>query len=360
MRNHGPGFKLIALVGALAVLAGCTSGANSRAGGEEPVRAGQGFKLKPVSGFASPPPASLVAAAKAEGGEVVWYESTPDARIPRLVKGFVKRYPWARVRHVNLAGSILNGRVAQETEAGVASADVAMNDAAPELAARNLLLDVDWKSIGIPDGMPRTKHAVATAATIYCIQYNTKLVSAEEAPKSFDDLLDPKWKGKVGYYGQPYFFSHLVTAWGSKKTDEYVEKFAAQNPKAYTDTESLTQFVAAGDVPVALTVYQTYLRGKEIGLPVEANLPDPATMTLLYTTIPKTAAHPNSAKLFINWLHSEEGQKAYMGVARRGNPLYPDSEYGKLVAGRKLATWGPDQAEQQTEWLKKYADQLQR
>lgn len=360
MRNHGSRFTLVTLIVTLVALMGCTSGGAPRADRVQSVKAGGGLKLKPVSDYASPPSPSLVKAAKAEGGEVVWYESTPDPLIPSIVKGFVKKYPWAHVRHVNLAGSILNGRVAQETEAGVASADVAMNDAAPELAARNLLLNVDWKKVGIPDGMPQTNHAVATAATIYCIQYNTKLVKPGDAPKNFNDLLDPKWKGKIGYYAQPYFFSQLVTAWGSKKTDDYVKKFAAQKPKGETDTQSLTQFVAAGDVSVALTVYQTYLRAKKDGLPVGANLLNPQPLTLLYTYIPKTAKHPNSAKLFINWLNSEEGQKAYMGVAERGNPLYPGSAYAKLVAGKQLATWGPNQAAQQTQLLKKYADELQR
>jgi ABC-type Fe3+ transport system substrate-binding protein len=97
----------------------------------------------------------------------------------------------------------------------------------------------------------------------------------------------------------------------------------------------------------------------EKGLPIGVNIPDPVAMTMLYSYLPKTGKHPNAAKLFLNWLGSEEGQAAYMKVAKRGNPLYPDTDYGKIVKGKELASWGPKDATTQTEWLKKFQDQLQ-
>jgi iron(III) transport system substrate-binding protein len=351
--------KLAGLASAALLLAACSSGATPAGPSAASATGGQEFKLQPVSGFAAPPSNALIEAAKAEGGEVVWYESTPDNLIPDVVEGFTEKYPWARVTHVNLAGSLMNARVAQEVQAGAVSADVGTNDAAPELVARDMVLKVDWDEVGIPEGMPTTDYAVATAATIYCIQYNTNLVSEAEAPKTWDDLLDPKWKGKIGYYAQPYFFSQLVSLWGSEETQAYVDKFAAQEPTPVVDSAAVTEFLAAGDYPVALTVYQTYLRGQENGLPIGVNIPDPAAMTILYSYLPKTAAHPNTAKLFLNWLGSEEGQTAYMKVAKRGNPLYPDTEYGEIVAGKELASWGPEDAATQTEWLKTFQDQLQ-
>lgn len=349
------------LAAAVIMLAACASGTDqSGSGGGEPAEGKGGLTLKPVDGYATSPPDSLVEAARAEGGELVWYENTPSQEISKVTDKFVERYPWATVRHVKLGGSILNGRVAQEVQADAASADAAMNDAGPELAARDMLLPVDWDKLGMPEGMPRTKYAIASASSIYAIHYNTNLVSDEEAPKSFKDLLDPKWKGKIAYYAQPYFFSHLVTAWGEQRTTEYVDKFAEQSPRPYDDTDQMTQAVASGDTPIALSVYHSYLRAKADELPVAANIPEPTTMTLLYSYIPRTAEHPNTGKLFLNWLNSKEGQKVYTDVARRGNPLFPDSEYGRLVEGKEMVSWGPNEAEEQTEWLEKFADRIQR
>jgi iron(III) transport system substrate-binding protein len=359
MTRYRSAIKIAVVCCALVLVAACSAGSRGDSVTDR-VDPGSGLTMKPVTEFASPPPESLVDAARAEGGELVWYESTPDGLIPELVRGFIDRYPWAHVRHVALNQVNLNARVAQETTAGAVSADVAMNDAMPELAARGLLLDVDWSAIGISAGIPHTNSAVATAATIYCIQYNTNLIKENDAPRKFEDLLNPQWKGKIGYTAQPYPFAQLVAYWGSDRAVEYVNKFRTQDPKANNNPDALTQFVAAGDVPVAVSGYHQYLRGQEIKLPVGATIPDPTPLTLLYATIPKTSAHPNTAKLFINWLNSEEGQRAYTAVAKRGNPFYANSEYGRLVAGKQMATWDPNQAAEQTHWLATFADSLQR
>ena len=74
----------------------------------------------------------------------------------------------------------------------------------------------------------------ATRISYYCMAYNTDQVSAADVPKTFEDLLDPKWKGKMAWRigsesGTPLFITNLRTAWGEEKADEYLKKLAEQD-----------------------------------------------------------------------------------------------------------------------------------
>lgn len=343
---------------AACVLAGCSSGSSNKGGG--PGSASESVDIRQASTFAAAPPASLVSKAKAEGGVLTWYESTPDSQVASVMNAFEKKYPFAHVSHVKLAGAALASRVAQESQAG-STADIATDDAASiqTLTERAAVEGVDWGKLGIPRQLTPTRYGVVTAAVLYALLYNKNSVTGADIPKNWNDLLDPKWKGKLGAWVQPFAMAELVPAWGAAKVSEFVRKFAAQRPMTYQDTFPLAQGVGADEVSVALGIYHSAQPAIASGAPIGVNIPDPAAVTLLYSFLPKKGKHPATAQLFINWLDSQEGATAYEQATYRGNPLLPGTKTGALVKGKKLSDFGPNEAAGLLKYLKQFATVLQ-
>ena len=156
--------------------------------------------------------------------------------------------------------------------------------------------------------------------------YNTSLVKAEEI-RSFDDLLDPKWKGKIGL-SDPRTPGSGASIWAYMmqiKGEEYLRKLIGQKPFITRDLRLLAENLAKGRVAIALGIgYSESLPFVKAGLPVSA-LPTPKEG--LYTTggyghltIIKNAPHPNAARVFVNWLLGKEAQDIFskaMGAPTR-------------------------------------------
>jgi iron(III) transport system substrate-binding protein len=150
----------------------------------------------------------------------------------------------------------------------------------------------------------------------YVIMYNKKLVSEAEKPKSWKDVLDPKWKGKVAYAdasksGSSYT---LLVAWlsiyGKNETGwKFVEDLLRQC-KVLPKSSMTYQGVANGEYPIGLTFEQAafdYLKG---GAPIGLIYPSEGTaITLDGSAVIKNAPHPNAAKLFLDWTVSKEMQQ---------------------------------------------------
>lgn len=156
--------------------------------------------------------------------------------------------------------------------------------------------------------------------------YNTGLTKAEEI-RSYDDLLNSKWKGKIGYL-DPRTLGSGTATWAflwQHKGEDYLRKLAGQDLLLSRDQRQLADSLAKGKITlnVGLTYY-SYLPFLKAGLPIKP-LPEPREGT--YTScgsgalsIIKNPPHPNAARLFINWLLSKEGQETYgkaMGQATR-------------------------------------------
>jgi ABC-type Fe3+ transport system substrate-binding protein len=155
-------------------------------------------------------------------------------------------------------------------------------------------------------------YGVGLHQTVYVIGYNTKLVSPAMAPKSYEDLLQPRWKGQLGWDMEEYYlFGALLKAKGKEKGMEFWRRLAEQKINFRKGYTLITELVSAGEFHVAVSLYQhrvdEYI---DKGAPVQWVAPnplvggDPNTISLL-----KNAARPNAAKVFIDFMLSTEGQK---------------------------------------------------
>ena len=281
--------------------------------------------------FASParaeaPPAvaitaQLVDAAKKEG-TVVLYSSMDLPVGEKLGKAFEAHYPGIAVQIERSGSERLFQRVAQEFASNIHAADVINSSDASHF--------IPWKKNGWlapyvsediakyfpveyrdPDGMFATSRIWLSS-----IAYNTNLVKPEDAPKSFADLLDPKWAGKM-VKGHPAYSGTIMTATFETVRElgwDYYEKLSKQRVMQVQSSTDPPKKLSLGERAVMAdgNEYGIVLL-KEAGQPVEPVYPTEGTPTISGPTgIFASAPHPNAARLFQAWLHTRETQQFFI------------------------------------------------
>jgi iron(III) transport system substrate-binding protein len=280
-------------------------------------------------------------------GEVVWYESSPESQFAVVAAAFHNRYPKVKLDQVRLRGGDTGTRIIAESQADAPTADVATTGLEILMAIdeRGFLMKSNWKELGISPKLIATPYALISMASIYCLDYNTKLVSALDAPKNWEDLLQPKWKNKIGIWQKPSALALLTPAWGEAKVITFAQKLAEQNPVSFQSSFPLNDAVAAGEISVGVTIYHSAAAAVKKGAPLKLVFCDPTPYEPLCSAIPTKAKHPNAAKLFMSWLLSPEGAEAYERATDRGNPWIAGTEANKLLSGKNLSTFRPEQSE---------------
>lgn len=330
--GHLPGLLALGLAGSV-VLAGCGG-----AGGEETA-------AQPSGGSAAG--GSLDAVCEAAAGEeqaALWYESSLPEQTDMIITAFNDTYPEVEVEHLRLAGgNAISAQIITESQAGARTADMATGtvDQVAELASRDLVQNLEKADLGITDEeLLSVPYAVSTTTTFPVVVYNTDLVDDDEAPSTWKELVDPKWKGQMGGYTRDgLFFANLVPEWGEAETDAYVEKFAALHPVLAESTFALAQEIGAGARPIGLGIYHTAFDVQKTGAPIAIKVLDPAPLGPLYSVVTESSVSPQSAKCFVGWLATEEGAMAYEGATSRGNHLVPGTKTADLLEGVTTTTY---------------------
>jgi iron(III) transport system substrate-binding protein len=170
------------------------------------------------------------------------------------------------------------------------------------------------------------------------IGYNTKLVPKGEAPKNWEDLLNPRWKGKLGMDDEEYFWhAGMLKYWGEDKGRKYMESLSRQGLQFRNGHALLADLMSVGEFPVAVVIYPDQIEQMKLkGQPVEwVKTTDPILVNLAPVSVAAKAPHPNAAKLLMNYGISKEGQEI-LQKARRASarhdvmPLVPDMDPTKL------------------------------
>jgi iron(III) transport system substrate-binding protein len=269
------------------------------------------------SGVAVAQDAKLVEAAKKEG-KVVWYTSLALPTAERLAKAFEAAYPGVKVE-VNRTGSerILQ-RVMQELQANIKTVDVIHTSDAghfvllkeKKLLARHTPPGVERFPAGFKD---KDGYYYGLRATVNAIAYNTKAVTAAEAPKTWKDLLDPRWKGKLvtahpGYSG--VIATHVLALVNLLGWD-YFKQLAQNQLMLVQSANDPSGVVASGERPVAVDGGDyTFYQIKKKGNPVEIVYPkEGVPLVISPTAITAFAPHPNAARLFTDFSFGRELQQ---------------------------------------------------
>jgi iron(III) transport system substrate-binding protein len=272
----------------------------------------------------------LVAAAKREGA-LNLYASMAEKDLRRLVAEFEKRYG-VKVNVWRSGKNKVLQRVVTEARAGRFEVDVVHNPSPEmELLHRERLLQPvrsPYQDKLIPEAVAPHREWAGPRVYIFVQAYNTRKVKRDELPKSFSDLLDPRWKGRLAIEGkeQEWFFT-LVHAMGEESGLRLFRELVAKNGLSVRSGNALlNNLVVAGEVPLALTLY-SYLpeQSKRAGAPIDWLALKP---TIAYTDgigVTKHAAHPNAAVLFYDFVLSD-GQALLAGlnhvVSSRSNEPY--------------------------------------
>lgn len=153
----------------------------------------------------------------------------------------------------------------------------------------------------IPQAIPSHKEWIATRLNIFTCAYNTKLVKKEELPKTYQDLLDPKWKGKLSVEADDSdWLAETVMKMGEEKGLALFREIARKNAVSVRKGHTLlSNLVASGEVPLALTVYNYKIEQmKNAGAPVDWFALDPTIARPNANGVARNAPHPHAALLF--------------------------------------------------------------
>lgn len=259
--------------------------------------------------------AQLYAAAKKEGAVIIW--GPTDAVIyQRMQEALDKQYPGIKIEHFESIPEPVVQRVIAETQAGKPPAVDIMQSGS--LRALRPLIDRDmlaaypgWeKDFGL-DAVYAGQRFVGAYNLTLPIAYNTKTVSAKEAPRSWEDLADPKWKGrKIIIEARLVPFAMLGTEWGKAKAAELTKRILSQQPLIVQGGTTVANALAGGQVSIAVGTYAyTIERLKRQGAAIDWVPVSPLPVLTSAEGVLKTAPHPNAARFFAGWMGTAEGQK---------------------------------------------------
>ena len=268
--------------------------------------------------------AALYEAAKKEG-KVLWYSSAVADWGKALIDEFKKKYPGIEVEHFRANNEEIRERAITEAKAGKLEADVIEGSTVDHFfyLKEGLFKKHDWPNAASfrPEFKDPNGYWLGTRWVPQVIAYNTKLVSAAEAPKTWEDLLDPKWAGKLGIEeDDSTWMAAILQYMGEQKGMDYLRKLAAQKPMMRKGHSTATNLLAAGEFPVLIVTYPNLVEGpKAKGAPVEWVRVNPTLSSGAQGVgINKSAPHPNAAALWAEWLTSGDGGQAVHAAI--GNP----------------------------------------
>jgi len=262
----------------------------------------------------------LVERAKKEGSVVV-YSTLTVADATTLSEAFERKYG-VKVMAWRGNGDKIVQRAITEARSGRYDADVfEMNAPQMEMLYREKLLEEFFSPAFAdipPAAFPPHRHYVADRFAFYVLAFNTRFVKPAEAPSTYEELLDPKWRGKLGIEaGDVAWFAAVTKAMGEEKGLAYFRSLAAMKPQLRTGHILLAELVAAGEIPMTPTAYNNNVETlKKKGAPVDWKPLAPAFGRATSVALSKRAPHPHAAALFTDFLLSREGQQILQRLNR--------------------------------------------
>ncbi len=298
----------------------------------------------------------LIEGAKREG-QLTFYNSHTWFR--SYVKEFEKKYPFIKVSEWRSDSKNLLSRAMAEFGSTRSLVDVVETTAeAMGVMKRNAMFQEYFtpEERYYPDDVKvkgkNGLYYLGDRETYNSLGFNTTLITANEAPKTLDDLLDPKWKGKMAIAG-----TSTGVRWIGSTLDmrgrEFLNKMAAQELTVQNMSgAALAGLVASGEVPLSPTIFDADVTvAKQKNAPIQWRALDPVVTTVGYSGVSSKSSHPHAALLFLDYLHSKEGQQLMMkgglwsprndtgSLDQKFEKIYLDSKYSLEELEHKLVEW---------------------
>jgi iron(III) transport system substrate-binding protein len=261
--------------------------------------------------------------AKAKEEKAFVYYSTTDIRDgTAMVHAFQKKYPFIEPKLFRLGSTQVVVKVLQEHRGGAHLFDVisATSFQFYEIFKEDLFQKYESaeRRAFLEDFKDKEGYWTSAYHNASVIAYNTNLLKANEIPKTYDDLLDAKWKGKMLMDSrETEWYASILQVLGREKGLRLMHGLAKQNLSFRPGRTLITQVLASGEAPLAVNDYDHLVQSaKKRGAPVESIAAPPVISRLTPIALGRYAPHPNVGKLFIDFSLSEEGQKILRSFGR--------------------------------------------
>ncbi len=292
------------------------------------------------------PNQKLVEAAKKEG-ELVYYTTMTLDQSKVVVDRFEKKYGVKATLFRTGGGPLLN-KIFTEARGGRFDWDVVVGrgEMVLPMIERKLVASYRSPESKMIDEQLVDKEGYWTAYYVnsYVLGWNTKLVRKQDVPKTYDELLDPKWKGgQISVDTEAYgMLEGLKRVWGKEKAVNYFKRLASLEPVLKRGNTERVQLTVAGEYPLIIAYNQTIQRMNSRGAPIDWLPLEPSVTQVNPIMLAAKAPHPNAARLFYDFVLSKEGQELLRGFQRI--PVRKDVEPDppRLFRGFKIAVEDPE------------------
>jgi iron(III) transport system substrate-binding protein len=273
----------------------------------------------------------LIEGAKREGA-LTMYSNAPTDDNAVLVGAFEKKYG-IKVNLYRASSEEIRQRALTEAGAKRFDVDFILNNAPAmeAMAGERLLQEVNSPYLAdvMPGAIPPHRQWVGFCLNILVAAYNTDLVKKAELPKSYSDLIDPRWKGRIAIAADDFdWFAGLMGALGEEAGVKLFRQIAASNGfSARKGHTLLTNLVAAGEAPLALTVFNyTAEQLRRRGAPIDWFVIEPLISMPNSVAVARMAPHPSAAVLMFDFMLSDAqrilADRDYVATSRQvGSPL---------------------------------------
>jgi ABC-type Fe3+ transport system substrate-binding protein len=264
---------------------------------------------------------ALIEAAKKEG-RVVWYTTLIVNQIIRPLKdAFEKAYPGVMLQYTRADDLVTSAKLLAEGQAGRVQADI-FDGIANMLPLQEAGLLAPFTVPNAADYPPQLKaedgYWIAEIMYVFTPGINTELLPKDKAPRTFADLLDPTLKGKMAWNGSSMagafgFVANILTTMGEQRGMDYLRALAGQQVvNVDASSRAVLDQVIAGEYWINLMAFNhhTVISARK-GAPVDWIKLEPTPVTLDAVGLLKDAPHPHAARLLLEFLLSEEGQKVF-------------------------------------------------
>ncbi len=261
--------------------------------------------------------AKLIEAAKKEGGKVVAYGSLENTAIDPITEAFEKK-TGIKVEYFRASATKAMERALTELRAGKAIFDVMVNNSGTiEIMRKENIFAkyISPSAAGFPKDEIDPQLGPAYRHTPIGIIYNKSAISAADAPKSLEDLLNPKYRGKVvmpdptQHTTTMQWLASLYKIMGKEKADKFIRDLGATKPILAESFAPSAERVSTGETPIAISLVRYVVTFAETGAPVDYVRLGKMLSTGQYLALSNKAPRPNAGKAFIDYFLTAEGMK---------------------------------------------------
>jgi ABC-type Fe3+ transport system substrate-binding protein len=307
------------------------------------------------------PDSKIVQGAEKEG-KLVWWTTTNLDLSQRILERFEKKYPAIKTELYRAGRGPLLNKILAEALAGRHAWDVLSGSGEMYSPLMERKLVVPYRS---PESkaydrsmIGRDGEWIAYHTNTYVLGVNTRLVKSEQAPRSYEALLDARWKdGKISLDSDAYpVLIGLSQAWGKDKAVSYLKRLAAQNPVVKRGNDERVQLTAAGEYSLVMAYASGISRVAQKGAPMEWLALDPVVVQVNPLQVAARAPHPNAARLFADFALSKEGQEMVRSALREPARGDVESPLTAALKGFKRVVIGPDNYHDYKEYVRLYQE----